>query len=299
MKIPKKRYEKIPDAASQKKNRSNFAEIWRRLKKSKLAMVSLIFLIALFILVIFAGVIAPYEYDKIDLSCALQMPSRTHIMGTDQYGRDIFSRILYGGRMSLGIALASVVISLVAACIIGTIAGFFKGMVDNILMRIMDVFMAIPSMLLAITIAAAMGTGLVNTIIALSISNIPQLARIVRSSVLLLSDNEYIEAAQTFGESKARIILKHVLPNSLSPIIVQATLKFGDAIITIAGLSFIGLGIAPPTPEWGSILNSGREYIMTFWPLITFPGIMIALTMLAVNLLGDGLRDAMDPRLRQ
>lgn len=285
--------------AKKRKNRGQGAEIWHRLTKSKTAMSALIFILLLVLAVVFAKYLTPYQYDAVDLANALQFPSLTHPMGTDQYGRDLLTRLLYGGRISLLIALITVAGSIVAAGIIGVSAGYFGGAVDNILMRCMDVLMAIPGMLMAIAIASALSGGIVNTAIAIGIGHIAGLARIFRSSVLLLREQEYIEAAEAFGSSHLRIILKHIIPNTLAPIIVQCTLKIGESILSIAALSFIGLGIAPPTPEWGSILNSGRDLIMSFWPIITFPGIFIALTMLSFNLLGDGLRDAMDPRLKQ
>ena len=269
--------------------RSQLGEIWHRLKKNKLAMVSLGFIVILVLAVSFADFIAPYPYDQIDLANALQKPSLKHLMGTDDFGRDLFSRILYGGRISLLVAFCTVMISIVVS------GGWF----DSVVMRVVDVFMAIPGMLLAISIAAALGSGIVNTALAITISNIPGLTRVVRSSVLLLRDQEYIQAATAFGGSNGHIIRRHIIPNTLAPLIVQASLKFGDAILSIAGMSFIGLGIEPPTPEWGSILSNGRELIRSFWPIVTFPGLMIALTMLAFNLFGDGLRDAMDPRLKQ
>lgn len=281
------------------RSRSQGAEIWHRLKKSKTSMISLGFILVLFLAVIFADFITPYDYAGIDLRNVMSFPSREHIMGTDQYGRDLFTRILYGGRVSLLVALLATAVSIVAGGLIGATAGYFGGWYDTVIMRIMDVFMAIPGLLMAITVAAALGTGMVNTAIAIAISNIPSLSRIMRSSVLLLREQEYVEAAEAFGSGNARIIWKHIVPNTLAPIIVQATLSIGSAILNIAGLSFIGLGIEPPTPEWGSILSNSMDQIMTFWPLIIFPGLMIALTMLAFNLLGDGLRDAMDPRLRQ
>lgn len=281
------------------KGRSQGAEIWHRLKKSKAAMASLIFIMILFLAVVLAPIITPYAFDGIDLRNALQFPSWQHIMGTDQYGRDLFTRLLYGGRISLLVALLSTAISMVVGGIIGAVAGYFGGWADTVLMRIMDVFMAIPGLLMAITVAAALGTGTVNTAIAISLGNIPSLSRIMRSSVLLLREQEYVEASEAFGASHRRIIRKHIIPNTLAPLIVQTTLSIGNAILSIAGLSFIGLGIAPPTPEWGSILSNSMDQIMTFWPVIIFPGLMIAVTMLAFNLLGDGLRDAMDPKLKQ
>lgn len=287
------------NAVPKVKHRSQGGEIWHRLTRSKTAMISLGFIVLLVFAVVFAPILTPYDFAGIDLRSALQFPSWQHIMGTDQYGRDLFTRLLYGGRISLLVALTATAMSIVVGGLIGAAAGYFGGWFDTVAMRIMDVFMAIPGLLMAITVAAALGTGVFNTAIAVAISNIPSLSRIMRSSVLLLREQEYIEAATAFGSSDARIIRKHVIPNTLAPLIVQATLSIGNAILAIAGLSFIGLGIAPPTPEWGSILSNSMDQIMSFWPLIIFPGLMIALTMLAFNLLGDGLRDAMDPRLKQ
>ena len=283
----------------EQRHRGQGAEVWHRLKKSKTAIGALIFIAILIFAVVFADFLTPYQYDAVELGNALQFPSLEHPMGTDQYGRDLLTRLLFGGRISLLIALITVVGSVFVAGAIGICAGYFGGHLDNILMRCMDVLMAIPGILMAITIASALGGGIVNTAIAIGISHIAGLSRIFRSSVLLLREQEYIEAAEAFGASHIRIIWTHIVPNTLAPIIVQSTLKIGESILSIASLSFIGLGIAPPTPEWGSILNSGRDLIMSFWPIITFPGIFIALTMLAFNLLGDGLRDAMDPRLKQ
>ena len=217
------------------KSRSQGAEIWHRLKKSKTSMISLGFIIVLFLAVIFADFITPYDYAGIDLRNVMSFPSREHIMGTDQYGRDLFTRILYGGRVSLLVALLATVISIVAGGVIGATAGYFGGWYDTVVMRIMDVFMAIPGLLMAITVAAALGTGMINTAIAIAISNIPSLSRIMRSSVLLLREQEYVEAAEAFGSSNARIIWKHIVPNTLAPIIVQATLSIGSAILNIAG----------------------------------------------------------------
>lgn len=293
-----KECEAVEKLAPQKR-RSQFAEIWHRLKKSKTAMFSLAFIILLFFVAIFANFIAPYDYSAQNLPQRLLYPSWQHLMGTDDFGRDIFSRILNGARISLLVAFTSVAGSIIIAGILGACVGYFGGLFDSITMRILDVIMAIPGLLLSISIAAALGPGIINTAIAISVGGVPALTRIVRSSVLLLRGQEYIEASVSFGASNRRIIAKHIIPNTLSPLIVQATLKFGEAILAIAGLSFIGLGVQPPTPEWGSILSSGREFVRTFWPIVTFPGVMIAVTLLAFNLLGDGLRDAMDPRLRQ
>ena len=282
-----------------KNTRSQVGEIWHRFRKNKLALVSLIFILGLIVIAIFADYVAPYNYAKQDLLNKLSMPSFQHPMGTDDFGRDILSRIIYGSRVSLLVAFISVAGSVLVETIIGSMCGYFGGRFDNIAMRILDVFMAIPGLLLMISLATALGPGIVNTAIAVSVSGLPGLVRVVRSSVLLLRSEEYIEAAKAFGSSHLKVIWRHIIPNTLAPMIVQATLKFGEAIMAIASLSFLGLGVQPPTPEWGSILSNGKEYVRTFWPIITFPGITIAITMLAFNLLGDGLRDAMDPRLKR
>ena len=284
---------------SKKKRRSQAGEIWRRLKKSKPAMISLAFIIFLILCAVFAPFIAPYDYAKQDLASKFVMPCLEHPLGTDNFGRDLLSRLIYGGRISLLVSFFSVALSVGIAVILGVTVGYFGGMYDNIVMRILDIFMAIPGMMLAISISAALGPGLINTGIAISIGGIPPFARQLRASVMLVREEEFVEASHAFGASHWRIMFKHILPNTLAPIIVQISLRLGENILSIAGLSFIGLGVMPPTPEWGNILSSGREFISVYWPLITFPGILIGLTMLACNLLGDGLRDAMDPRLKQ
>ncbi len=284
---------------SKKKRRSQAGEIWRRLKKSKPAMISLAFIIFLILCAVFAPFIAPYDYAKQDLASKFVMPCLEHPLGTDNFGRDLLSRLIYGGRISLLVSFFSVALSVGIAVILGVTVGYFGGVYDNIVMRILDIFMAIPGMMLAISISAALGPGLINTGIAISIGGIPPFARQLRASVMLVREEEFVEASHAFGASHWRIMFKHILPNTLAPIIVQISLRLGENILSIAGLSFIGLGVMPPTPEWGNILSSGREFISVYWPLITFPGILIGLTMLAFNLLGDGLRDAMDPRLKQ
>ena len=292
---------KNPTGAGQVKTnkRSKFGEIVHRLRQSTPAMIALCFILLLVLSAVFAPLIAPYDYAKQDLANRFQMPNGSHLLGTDEFGRDILSRLIYGGRISLLVSMMAVAISVVFALVLGATAGYFGGVYDTIIMRVLDVFMAIPGTLLTIVVAVALGTSLLDTAIAIAVGSVPALARQLRASTLLIRDEEYIEAAKSFGGSNLRIIRKHVLPNTLAPVIVQVSLRLGESITAIAGMSFIGLGIQPPTPEWGNMLSAGQQYIRSFWPMITFPGILIGLSMLAFNLFGDGLRDAMDPRLKR
>ena len=284
------------------KKRSYWGEVWHRLKKNPVSMICLCFLAILLLGIIFATVLSPYDYTAQDLTARFQIPSKAHWMGTDDYGRDLLTRLLVGGRYSLLIAILSVAIGIVFGMIIGALCGFFGKYVDSVLMRIMDVIMSIPGMMLAICISVAVGSGVFNTALALAVGTIPMIARQLRSSTMLINGQEYIEAARSFGESNFKIIMTHIIPNTLAPIIVQTSLYIGGAIMGIAGLSFLGLGVQPPTPEWGNILNNGLDYIYDFstrWHVIVFPALFIVLAELAFNLLGDGLRDAMDPRMRK
>lgn len=282
-----------------KKKYSQVRVVWRRLRKNKLSMIGLAIVCVLAFCAVFAEWVAPYPYDQMDLLNTFQMPSSAHLMGTDNFGYDIFSRIIYGSRVSLIVGFISVGIGLLAGGLLGSVSAFYGGKTDNIVMRCMDIMMSIPDLLLAISISAAMGPGLVNAMIAVGISSIPTYARIVRASVLSTKEQEYIEASRAIGASDKRIILKHIIPNSFAPVLVQATLGVANAILVTSALSFIGLGIQPPKPEWGSMLAAGRSYIRDFWPIVTFPGIAIMITIISLNLLGDGLRDALDPRLKQ
>ena len=273
--------------------------VWKRLSKSKTAMAGLVIITAIIFMAIFADVIAPYAYDKPDYDAIFEYPSAEHWMGTDDLGRDIFSRVIYGTRVSLVIALMSVTISITCGVALGVTAAYFGGAYETVVMRLLDGFMAIPSLLLAISISSALGSGQLQTAIAIAISNIPTFARVSRASVMTVKESEFVEAARSIGARSKRIMLKHILPNALAPIFVQATLNIVNAILTIAMLSFIGLGIEPPTPEWGPMLSQGRAYIRDFWPIVTFPGVMIMVTVISFNMLGDGLRDALDPRLKR
>lgn len=283
------------------KKRSQWREVWRMLKKNKMALLGLGILVILVLLALFADVIADYDtvVIKQNLANRLKGPSAEHWLGTDEFGRDIFARLIHGARVSLKVGIIAVGISIVLGGILGALAGFYGGKIDNIIMRVMDVFLAVPSILLAIAIVSALGPSIINLMVAISISSVPRYARIVRASVLSIRDQEFVEAARAIGANNARIIFRHIIPNSLAPVIVQGTLGVASAILSTAGLSFIGLGIQPPAPEWGSMLSGGRQYLRYAWWVTTFPGVAIMITILSLNLLGDGLRDALDPRLKQ
>lgn len=288
----------MPEQEIRIKKKSQAKEIIHRFLKDKAAVISLIFILLLVICALFPEQIAPYAYDKQDYSTTFLTPSLEHPFGTDNYGRDILSRVIYGTRISLGIGLLAVAISCVIGIIIGAIAGFYGSVTDNILMRLVDIMLAIPSILLMMAIVTALGNGELNLTIAIAISSVPGYARIVRASVMTEKEKEYIEAARSVGTSDLKIIMRHILPNCMAPIIVQATMSIATAILSIASLSFVGLGISPPTPEWGSMLNDAQGFMRDHWHTVTFPGLMIMLTVFAFNLLGDGLRDALDPKLK-
>jgi len=281
------------------RKRSQLKDIWKRLRRNKLAMIGMFIVMILFISAIFAPLIAPYDYAETSFSDSFQFPSREHLLGTDNYGRDILSRIIYGGRVSLLVAVLAVIVGLTAGGLLGLVAGYFGGLCENIIMRIMDLILAIPGFLLSVCISAALGSGIVNTIIAISIGAIPGYARMMRAVVMSIRNQEYVEAARVSGANSLRTMLKHILPNALSPIIVESTLRVGACIMMISSLSFIGLGVQPPTPEWGSMLSGGREYIRDFYPMVVFPGLAIMATLFGFNMFGDGLRDALDPRLKR
>ena len=276
-----------------------FKEIWRRLRKNKLSIIGLVFIVALVLCAILAPFITPYSYDVIDLTATFQGPSMAHLLGTDNYGRDMLTRIIFGARTSLLVAISAIAIALVVGGSFGSIAAFYGNKIDGAIMRILDVFMAIPPLLMAVAVSAALGEGALNSAIAIAMCTIPNFARIIRASALTIKSQEYIEAARACGGRDFKIIWKHLIPNSLAPIMVQSTLQIGNAILQISMLSFIGLGVQPPTPEWGNMLAVGREFIRDFPPMVLYPGVAIMLTLISFNVLGDGLRDALDPRLKQ
>ena len=279
----------------------SFRESLYLLARNKLSLAAFILLIIIVLAAVAAPLIVPYPGDiEMDTHIADQLlpPSSEHWMGTDELGRDIFSRVVYGARISLTVGLMAMLGSLVVGGTLGALAAVNGNVSDNIIMRICDVFMSIPSTLLAISICAALGNGMTNLIIAITISLIPSFSRTVRASILTVKDQEYIEAARAIGASKIRLVFRHMIPNAMGPIIVRATLDVAGSITAAAALSFIGLGVTPPTPEWGCMLNQAKQYITSFdkWYVVAFPGIMIMLTVFALNLFGDGLRDAFDPR---
>ena len=273
-------------------------EILRKLYKSKTAMFGIIILTILIITAIFAPLLAPYDPLEANILSRLQMPSAEHWLGTDNLGRDILSRIIYGSRISLQVGFISVSIALIFGGLAGILAGYYGGKIDTIIMRLIDVMLAFPSILLAIAIMAILGPKLSNAMIAISIVNLPRFARIVRSSVLTVKNEEYVLAAEAVGANDIRIIFVHILPNCMAPIIVQSTISIASAILEAAGLSFLGLGAQPPTPEWGAMLSEGRSALQLAPWVVAFPGLAIMVTVVGFNLLGDGLRDALDPKMK-
>lgn len=278
---------------------AEFKRIMKQMKKNKMAMLGLIIFLIELILLVLAPVIIPYDYTAMDIMAIQQGPSAQHWFGTDELGRDIFSRILYGGRYSVTMGLISVAISTTVGMSIGAIAGYFGGQVDNVIMRVLDVIQSLPAMLLTIVISAALGSGYFNTILALSVNGLPASARMLRAQMMKVRDSEYIEAAVSINCSRFRIITSHLIPNSLSANILQATMAVANMIVMAASLSFIGLGVQPPTPEWGAMLSGARQFIRQCPHMVIAPGMAIAITILALNLLGDGLRDALDPKLKR
>ncbi|MDR1967009.1 MAG: ABC transporter permease [Synergistaceae bacterium] len=274
-------------------------EFAHRLRKNPLAVFGFVVLSILVLVAAFAPLIAPYGYSDQFLEHAFEPPNAKFLLGTDEFGRDILSRLIYGARVSLQVGFVAVGLALSVGGFLGAVAGYYGGFCDNAIMRCMDVLLGIPSTLLAIAIAASLGPGLVNLMISVGIAQIPFYARIVRGAVLSVRGQEFVEAARAMGSGDLRIIFRHIIPNSMAPIIVQTTLDVAYAILSAAGLSFIGLGVQPPFPEWGSMLSGGRQYIFEAPHMTLFPGITIMLTILSLNFLGDGLRDALDPKLRR
>ena len=284
---------------SHSRTREQFAEFWRRFRKNKSAVAGLLILVLLVGMALFADLIVPYARCVEQVGAdRLQGPSAAHFFGTDEFGRDLFARVVHGSRYSLFIGVATSLMALAAGAVLGASAGYFGGMVDNVICRIVDVFMCVPPILLSLAVVAALGTSVRNLIVAITISCIPGNVRLIRSVVLTVAEQDYVEAARAYGASNARIIFRYVLPNAMGPIIVNTTMAISDMILSAAGLSFIGMGIQPPSPEWGALLSAAQTYIFTSPYLLVFPGLFIILSSLSFNLVGDGLTDALDPKLK-
>ena len=280
------------------KKQTRLHEIWVQLKRNKLAVVSMFVLIALVLVAILAPFLAPYYYDEQNVANKYAGSSSEHLLGTDKLGRDILSRLIYGSRASLTMGIVAVLIGGLIGIIIGAISGYYGSWVDNLMMRLLDIYQAIPMFLLCVALAAILGASLRNAIIALGLGIVPGYARIMRASVMTVRETEYIESAKSINCSTFRIILKHIIPNAIGPMIVQLTMGVGSCILSGAALSYIGLGVQPPTPEWGSMISEARAVMRQYPTHAIYPGICIMIAVLACNLLGDGLRDALDPRLK-
>jgi len=289
----------VQNDAEMFKKQSQAKEIWRRYKKSKGAVIGLIMLTAILFILIFADFIAPYELGtKQDLANKLSPPSAEHIMGTDSYGRDVFARVVHGGRTSLSIAILATISSCILGSALGAIAGYFGGKVDSIIMRALDIFMSVPDILFTMAVVFALGANFFNLLVALTLAYFTNYVRLVRSQVLNLAELDYVEAARAGGSNSARIIISHILPNAMGVIIVNTTLNVSKIILYESTLSFLGLGMPPPAPEWGLMLSEAREFMRTAPHLLFFPALAIVLSACSINLIGDGLRDALDPHLK-
>lgn len=283
------------------KSRTMFQEAWRHLIRNRGSVIGMIFLITLVVAALISPLVFDYEKDVIgqDMSQRLLAPGFAHWFGTDEFGRDLFARVIYGARYSLIIGVGSVLLGLVVGTLLGSLAGFYGGLTDSLIMRGVDIFYSIPNIMTAVVIVSLLGTSTVNLMIALAFSCASSFARIVRAAVMTIRDQEYVESSYAMGLPTWKIILKHILPNCLSPIIVQITLQIGTTIISASSLSFLGIGVPAPAPEWGALLSAGRSHIRDASYMCIIPGFAIMLTVLALNLLGDGLRDALDPKMKK
>lgn len=273
-------------------------DAWRRLLRNKMSILGMAVIVCLLLIAVFADLIAPYTYQEQNYSAVSQGPSPEHLFGTDNMGRDIFSRCVYGARWSLPIGLLCVVAGMALGGSLGVIAGYCGGKIDNVIMRVMDIFQAIPPILMAIAMVAVLGNGITQLVVAMSVAFMPNVAKTCRAAIFTVKDSEYVEASKAIGVSQARIIVRHLIPNAIGVIVINAVGMVGAAILMVSTLSYIGVGIVPPTPEWGAILSAGKEYIRSGVHMVLFPGLMIMLTVISFNLFGDGLRDALDPRLK-
>lgn len=292
------------DRGEEKKRRarkhSQWGDVWRRFRRNKLAVIGMCLALFLILTAVLAPVLTPYSEATQDIiGGRFQMPNLQHLMGTDNFGRDLFTRVLYGGRTSLVVAFLALIFSVIVAIIVGSIAGYYGGLVEMVIMRLTDVIQSVPPILFAVVVSAALGGGIWQTAVAVGLSGVAPNVRLLRGQILAIRSQEYVEAAIATGSGGGAIMFKEILPNVLSPLIVSASMGIGGNITAISGLSFIGLGVQPPVSEWGNIMTGGLDYIMQFWPMAVFPGIMIMLTLFAFNCAGDGLRDALDPKLKQ
>jgi len=277
---------------------SQFLAVVKRIIRNPTAATGFTIFLVLVFLAVFAPVLSPYKYTQMNMRETFQGPSLKHLCGTDNLGRDIFTRLIYGGRYSLSMGFIAMIAAATIGVMLGSLCGYFLGKFDFYVMRFLDIFQAIPGMLLTIAISAALGAGFDKTILALAISRIPAVTRLTRSAVMKVRQNEFVEAAEAIGCSQFRRIFLHVLPNSLAPVIVEITMGIANTVLVLSSLSYIGLGVQPPTPEWGAMLSAAKGYIRTYPYMILFPGLFIATTVLSLNLAGDGLRDALDPKLK-
>ena len=297
-KVDKKKAREIARNNGKEVKSTPTKEAWKRLKRNKLAIVGMIVLIIIFIICIIGPWIIPYDYQEYDYDNIKQPPSAEHIMGTDLYGRDIFSRLIMGTRISVPVGFMVVILAFAVGGTLGALAAYYGGKVDMVIMRILDIFQSVPPMLMAIAVVAVLGGGVVNLVLSIVISSLPARARIVRASILTVKRNDYIESARAMGASSKRQLIKYMLPNALGPILTSFTFSVATAILTISSLSYIGLGITEPTPEWGAMLSGGKTLLRSAPHVLLFPGLAIMITVLALNLFGDGVRDALDPRLK-
>jgi ABC-type dipeptide/oligopeptide/nickel transport system permease subunit len=288
----------LPRTADEPSQLAPLGGLWSRFKHHRAAVAGLAVLTLMIVLALLAPLLSPYDPNRNSMLDALQDPSGAHLLGTDYLGRDVLTRILFGARLSLTIGLLAVVLGLAFGVPLGAISGFYGGLADLVIQRFVDILLSFPNFLLALSLVAVLGPGLTNVILAVGVSAVPAFVRLVRASALSIRESAYVEAARCLGVGDARIILRHVLANALAPVIVQATLYLGSAILVAAGLGFLGLGVQPPAAEWGSMLGEGRQYIFSNPNSATFPGLAIFISVVAFNLMGDGLRDALDPRLR-
>ncbi|HML45784.1 MAG TPA: ABC transporter permease [Clostridia bacterium] len=276
-------------------------EAWIRMRRNRSSIIGMALLGTIILLAVFADWIADYNTTviKIDILNRLAPPSAQHIFGTDELGRDLFARIIHGARISLSIGFLAEMVAFCLGMLIGAISGYYGGKLDNVIMRFMDIFMAIPSLLLSIAMVTAFGTGTLVLVMAIAVAGMPSLSRVVRAQVMRAKEMEYVEAARALGANDFVVITKYIVPNIMSPIIVQVALDIAGCIMTVSSLSYLGLGVPPPSPEWGAILSAGQSFIRDAWNVTVFPGLMIVLTVISLNLVGDGLRDALDPKMKR